>query len=261
MERLAPEDRPRDLGALQAWFNVAEWSGVESAQWVTWISNTQRKAVIWGATPEIALREALPVVMPAALRREGFLDGHGALLAPDPQRPDDGVFVTGLSGSGKSTLTVSATLAGARLLSDDSVAIGFDEENLRAWPRRPILALSIEMGELLVPDAVGREVDGKLVFSAKRNLGQRYADSLRVRAVVLLQRGSDCTEISRVEKSVAYSSLLMGHPILAMDSGARPCFKVVRALADLPAYRMSGGRDLLDPGAACATLARLLPRE
>ena len=47
--------------------------------------------------------------------------------------------------------------------------------------------------------------------------------------------------------------------LAAVDLGARPAFAVVRSLADLPSYHLTGGPDLLDPQTACETLAALLP--
>lgn len=254
------------------WFNDGDWSGVETPTWLAWISNNRsRSAAVWGATEELARRDALSVVVPAVLRREGLLDGHGALIAPDPARPDHGVFVTGLSGSGKSSLTVSCALGGARFLSDDSVAIGWAGTHLRAWPRRSAISLSPQMRRRLVPDAQGRVFEDKIVLDARTTFPDRYADSLQVCALVFLERGpaagdasgapppSSPTRVVRIESSEAYRRVLMGHPILALDTGARSCFKVVRDLANLPALHMMGGPDLLDPQVACATLSALLP--
>lgn len=251
-----------------SWFNDEEWSGVETSSWLAWVSNRGRSAAVWGATEDLARRDAMAVVIPAILRREGLLDGHGAVIAPDPERPDEGVFVTGLSGSGKSSLTVSCALGRGRFLSDDSVAIGFEAALLRAWPRRSSLSLSPEMQRRLLPNVVGRPFDDKIAFDGGETFPDRRAPSLRVRAIVFLERGDaagralavETTRTTAVQSTDAYQRLLMGHPILAVDRGARPSFKVVRSLADLPGYRMAGGRDLLDPKSACDTLSALLPR-
>ena len=172
-----------------AWFNDDEWSGVETPSWLAWISNKGKSAAVWGLSPDLARRDALAVVIPAVLRREGFLDGHGAVVAPDPSRPDDGVFVTGLSGSGKSSLTVSSALGGARFLSDDSVAIGPDPSFLRAWSRRSSISLSPWMHARLVPGAAGQPFDDKIIFDAPATFPESCAVSLRVTAIVFLERG------------------------------------------------------------------------
>lgn len=253
-----------------AWFNEDGWSGIETREWVAWISNRAREAAVWGQTGEAASREALSVVIPAILRREGLLDGHGAIIAPDSRRPDEGVFVTGLSGSGKSTLAISAALGGARLVSDDSVAIGPEIGSLRGWSRRSAMSLSAPAHRLLFPDAPRREVEGKVWFDARDLLGSRYVDSLRVRCVVFLEPAADrggetapsVTSSQPIGSADSYRRILMGHPILSMDVGARKCFGVVRALADMPAYRMVTGRDALEsPRAASAALSALLPIE
>lgn len=250
------------------WFNDDEWSGVETPSWLAWISNKNRSALVWGATQDLARRDALSVVVPAVLRRAGFLDGHGAVIAPDAARPDAGVFVTGLSGAGKSSLTVASALGGARFLSDDSVALGLTAGHPRAWSRRWAISLSQEMHRELLPDSVGRLSDGKAVFDARETFPDGWADSLSVQAIIFLERADaavqprvlETTRTTTVKSADAYQRLLMGHPILAMDRGARPSFKVLRALADLPCYRMAGGRDLLDPRTACDTLSTLLPQ-
>lgn len=256
-----------------AWFNDDEWSGVETPLWLAWISNQGRSAAVWAATDELARREALSVVVPAVLRREGILDGHGAVIAPDPRRPDHAVFVTGLSGSGKSSLTVACALGQGRFLSDDSVAIGFAGSGLTAWSRRSALSLSPEMHRELLPDAAGRVFEDKVVLDARMTFPDRCAESLEVRAIVFLERGGrsgaapgedpglEKTRVVPVETADAYRRLLMGHPILTVDKGARPSFKVVRTLADLPCHHMVGGRDLIDPRTACDALAALLPSQ
>jgi hypothetical protein len=263
--------RPAPRGPEGAsWFNDREWSGVETPSWLAWISNKGRSAAVWGVTEEIARRDPLSVVLPAVLRREGLLDGHGAVIAPDPERPDHGIFVTGLSGSGKSSLTVSCALGGGRFLSDDSVAIGRVPSHLRAWPRRTAVSLSPDMRRKLVPDAVGRPFEDKIILDARTTFPDRCADSLEVCAVVFLERGvagvdtsgahgSSPARIVPIEAADAYRRLLMGHPILALDTGARSCFKVVRDLANLPSFHMTRAPDLLDPQIACDTLSALLP--
>lgn len=268
------EDVPLFRGPTGArWFNDQEWSGIETPSWSVWISNRDRRAAVWGANTEIVRSDAIPAVLPAALRREGFLDAHGAVIAPVTGRPHDGVFVTGLSGSGKSSLTVSCVLGGARFLSDDSVAIGLDQDALRAWPRRPSISLFPHMHRQLIPDLAGRAVDDKLIFNAGTTFPDAWVESLWVRAVVFLEseevggtpplpeRTLERTRIMPVSPASSFQRLLMGHPILAVDKGARPCFNVLRRLSDLPCYVMTGGRDLLDPKTACATLAGLLPSD
>ena len=266
----------RSLGASEAayrrgpegirWFDNGEWSGIETPEWMAWIGNRLKVAATWGGTDGVAVGEARSVVIPAILRREGIVDGHGAVLAPDPKRPDDGVFITGLSGSGKSTLAISAVLGGARLVSDDSVAIGLGPDGWRGWSRRSSMSLSAATHRRLLPNGPGQEVDGKVWFDAKSTFGEQVVESVRVRSVVFLERPSDSRSAPAIATSFAispadaYRRLLMGHPILAMDRGARKCFKVVRALAELPAYHVVTGTNVLrDPKSVSAALALLLP--
>ena len=245
---------PRDA----RWFNDDEWSGVETAAWTAWVSNRDRCAALWASSSEAA-REALSVVIPGALRREGVMDAHGAVIAPDPARPDDAVFVTGLSGAGKSTLAMTSALGGARFVADDSAAIGLVGANLVSWPRRSSMSLTPDMARRVLRDRP-RETYGDKDFVDGRDLfPAQFASSLTVRAVAFLERGpGQDTQVSPVSPSLAYRQLLMGHPILAVDRGARRCFDVVRRLAALPSYRVAGGTDLLEPAKACSTLSALL---
>ena len=265
-------DRPPAVRGPQGarWFNDDEWSGVETSQWLAWISNISSVAAVWSAVEKLARRDALAVVIPAVLRRQGLLDGHGAVIAPDKDRPDDAIFVTGLSGSGKSSLTVACALGGGRFVSDDSVAIGQDQTSLRAWARRSLLSLSPEMFDRFLPEAAGSVFEGKRLFDARTTFERCFVDSQRVLAVAFLEGatppdegirgGPERTVVSPIEPAEGYRRLLMGHPILALDRGARPCFQTVRALSDLPCYSVTRGRDLLDPATACKTLASLLPK-
>ncbi|MEO8359564.1 MAG: hypothetical protein ABI672_06010 [Vicinamibacteria bacterium] len=260
---LSGQGRPSLRGPAGApWFNTAEWSGLETDRWSAWIGNHAQTGFIWAGT-KMEESEPLSVVMPAALRRAGILDGHGAVIAPDPNRPDDGLFVTGLSGSGKSTLTVSCALGGARFLTDDSVAIGNTGSALTAWPRRSALALTRTMHDALLGPSPTPVKHEKVFFDGKKIFGSRCVPSLTVRAVVFMERdqGGDASSTSagRVDQMEALRRLLMGHPILALDVAAKTCFPIVRSLASLPGYRLSGGPDLLDPVTACATLSALLP--
>jgi hypothetical protein len=188
------------------------------------------------------------------------MDAHGAVIAPYPARPDDAIFVTGLSGAGKSTLAMTSALGGARFVADDSAAIGLVGANLVSWPRRSSMSLTPDMARRVLRDRP-RETYGDKDFVDGRDLfPTQFASSLTVRAVAFLERGpSQDTQVSPVPPSLAYRQLLMGHPILAVDRGARHCFDVVRRLAALPSYRVAGGTDLLEPAKACSTLSALLP--
>ena len=255
------------LGADGAsWFNQASWSGIEAHAWSAWISNRSRDAAIWNDAFPGAFREALSVVIPAVLRREGLFDGHGAIVAPDPARPDDGVFISGLSGSGKSTFTISAAQGGARFVSDDSVAIGPDPAGLRGWSRRSSISLDASLYPRLLAAVPSRHIDGKVWFNGRDVFGPLFVDSLSVRALLFLvpadgARGRDAVSSTpaRITPADAYKRLLMAHPILTLDRGARNCFGVVRALASLPAYFMTSGEDLIrSPTWACSVLTSLL---
>lgn len=243
------------------WSETEGWSGATSDAWAFLISDTDsRTALTWGRTAADAARHATPLVIPAILRREGILDAHGAVVAPDAARPDDGLFISGLSGAGKSTMLALAVLAGARFLSDDSNAIGLVDGRLKARARRPArVALAPPVANALLPRVQGTPFRDKVVLALDREFPQLLADVLHIRGVVFLESpGNEATPVRRLAPAESYRRLILGHPMLTLDRGARPCFPTVRALSSLPSWQVGRGSDLLLPGAAHVLLCRLL---
>ena len=80
------------------WFNNDEWSGVETASWVAWISNRTRSAVVWGASPDITRRDALAVVIPAVLRLA--VDPAKSVSVSTPTVPPPGTYVEYVARTG-----------------------------------------------------------------------------------------------------------------------------------------------------------------
>lgn len=217
-------------------------------------------ALTWGRTPADVARNVKPLLVPAILRREGILDAHGAIVAPDAARPDDGIFISGLSGAGKSTMLALSVHEGARFLSDDSNAIGLVEGRLEARARRPArVALSPQMANRLFPGVRGVPFEDKVVLALDREFPRLCAEALHVRGVVFLEdAGREATSVQPLAAAEAYRRLILGHPMLTLDRGARPCFPVVRALSALPSWQVSRAPDLLRPTAAHDLLRRLL---
>lgn len=203
------------------------------------------------------------MALPAILRRHGILDGHGALVAPDHKRPDDGVFVSGLSGAGKSTLAMAIAADGGRLASDDSVAIHRRRGRLDGFSRRSGILIAPEVRARYFEANVGKPVGEKLLLDGPAALPAAWAPKLQVKAMVFLQRDGtrrDKSSLTSVSAVTAYRHLIMAHPILTLDAGARPVFQTVRALSDLPSFVLEAGLDLLDPRVASRVLSLTLPK-
>ena len=153
-----------------------------------------------------------------------------------------------------------AVLAGARFLSDDSNAIGLVDGRLEARARRPArVALAPSVANELFPGVRGTPFQDKVVLALDREFPQLLAEVLQVRGVVFLEGNQHGpTQVRRLAAAESYRRLILGHPMLTLDRGARPCFPAVRALSSLPSWQVGRGPDLLLPGAAHVLLCRLL---
>ena len=257
-------DRPSTRGPEGAsWFNDDEWSGVETPHWTCWVGNRERSCRLWGMDDSFLRGHAAAVAIPAILRRSGLMDGHGAIVAPDPTRPDDGVFVCGSSGAGKSTLTLMSVLNGASYVSDDSVSVRVESNgDLTGFSRRSVILASPDLVRRHLPGSEGEVVDTKAMVRAERHFAHLWRPRMRLRAIVFLSRAVervDKSSIHTLRRVSAYSRLLMAHPILALDRGARSAIRVAAMLATLPGYELLGGSDLLTPEVARTTLASVMP--
>jgi hypothetical protein len=183
------------------------------------------------------------------LRREGRLDLHAAAVSPGADA--GGLLIVGPKGVGKSSLTVALALSGWAFYSDDHVLTWLDHGHVSvAGLRGPLFLAPDAAARLPGHLAKGQEVPslGKRMFQPEALFpGQRLAQG-RIAAVVFPERSSaGVSTLERLRSVDCFQRLLALSPFLAADPSARPCIDVARGIADLPAFALGAGPDLLDP--------------
>ena len=183
------------------------------------------------------------------LRREGRLDLHAAAVAPSPG--DRGLLIIGPKGAGKSSLTVALALSGWTFFSDDHVIVWREEDGLRVAGLRVPLFLTPDAAERLPSEGPrGQDVPslGKRMFQPGELFPGQHANEGRIAGVVFPDRtGLVPSTLTHLAPMDCFQRLLALSPFLASDPSSRPCLEVARAIADLPAFVLSAGPDLLDP--------------
>lgn len=186
------------------------------------------------------------------LRREGRLDLHAAAAAP---RPDaGGLLIVGPKGAGKSSLTVAVALAGWTFFSDDHVIAWRDGNALRVAGLRVPLFLTRDAAERLpshLPKGRAIRSLGKRMFKPEELFPGQHRSEGRIAATVFPERTPSVrSALERLRPVDCFRRLLALSPFLAADASAKPCIDVARAIADLPAFVLRAGPDLLEPSAA-----------
>jgi hypothetical protein len=194
------------------------------------------------------------------LRREGRLDLHAAAVAPGPE--EGGLLIVGPKGVGKSSLTIALALSGWAFFSDDHVITWLDHDLVRVAGLRVPLFLTPDAVARLPPHfPKGQDVPsmGKQMFQPEDLFAGQHRDSGGIAAIVFPERTEHASSTLESLRPVdCFQRLLSLSPFLAADASARPCIEVARAIADLPAFILRAGPDLLDPATAARTLQRAL---
>jgi hypothetical protein len=136
--------------------------------------------------------QALPLAATAAgievLHASGVtLDGEALLFAGEP-------------GAGKSSLAAAFLRAGAKLLSDDAVAIERDGERLLAHPGTGLLQLRDGELERLGDAELARHGEGEGFAGKLRFAGAQAAEPAPLRALFLLDRDEEGPPLERLEQ-------------------------------------------------------------
>jgi len=214
-----------------------------------------------GATLPVAERAApFRLIFQQALRPRGIhllhagavgLRGHGAVLLVAP------------GGGGKSNTVMACLNSPLQLLGEDFVAVD-DTVAGRVWSlyntaklfagdlaRFPGLAAST------VVDA--RENEGKAVLDLTRRHGDRWADGLPLRAILVLQiTGEPESRIVSSEAAAAVKAMLTSL-LMVVPSARKPLFEFVIRLAQrTPVHRLELGRD---PRQLAATIHDFILRQ
>jgi hypothetical protein len=172
----------------------------------------------------------------------------GAVVAP----AGSAWAVAGDAKSGKSTLCAGLIAAGWSYLSDDQIVLwaesGLESLRTEGWPRDFHLDEGWARG---VPTGARRVVD-------PRSLGPgRWQRSAGLAGTLLPQVAAEKpTRVSPVQPSETLAALVRQTPWLMVDPAVAPaCLELLRAVATLPAYRVSLGRDAFgDPPVLLAAL-------
>jgi len=207
----------------------------------------------------------LAVAWDAAGRQRATI--HGCAFQAGDGR---GVLAIGPSGTGKSTLSVAAALAGARVVTDDFVQLGFlgsqDDRPVAAWLRRDMYVEELDLPLGQRPFQPGPE-DGMQRFGSKlrvRRAGNPdlFIDQTTVSEVWVLRRSVPTinTEIRPATKSAAFAALLQASlPLISVfERGelSREILGILRRTADGVACReVHLGEDLMrEPGPSAVRL-------
>ena len=216
------------------------------------IANDGRRVATFLIDPSRRKKEldaALAFGVQLILRREGRLDLHAAAVAPGPGA--GGLLIIGAKGAGKSSLTVALALSGWTFFSDDHVLVWREDEGLLVAGLRVPLFLTPDAAERL-PTRLprGQHVPslGKRMFQPGELFPGQHATKGRIATVIFPERSSLIpSTLTRLTPMDCFQRLLATAPFLVSDPSSRPCLEVARAIADLPAFVLNSGPDLLDP--------------
>ena len=142
----------------------------------------------------------------AALSRSLMLRGVAVLHAAVVNAYDRTLLIVGESGTGKSTLSLTLALRGARLLSDDTVALRLESaDRVMATPFRPDLLLRQPSLSILPPDlrqaAELFQAEGEQKWRISRGrMHGMTADAALPDTLIFLESGAGATRSSRVRE-------------------------------------------------------------
>lgn len=214
------------------------------------------KLLLQPDAPKKSLDLAFATALHLILRREGRLDVHAASVAPRPGV--SGLLILGPKGSGKSSLTLALARAGWNFNTDDHALAWKDGDEIRLGSLRASLFFTPDaVSRLPAPAPKGRIIEfmGKRQFEPEQVLPGQYQPEGRLGAIVFPERIPEGPSAIVPMRAVdAFQRLLMLCPFLTSDASARPCIEVARRIADLPAFVLRSGPDILEP----ATAARVL---
>jgi len=238
---LAPSDGVEDSHAIDGFVARFAIGGARTATFL--IDPTRRKK---------ALDAALAFGVQLILRREARLDLHAAAVATEPDT--GGLLIIGPKGVGKSSLTIALALAGWTLFSDDHVITWREGSELRVAGLRVPLFLTPDAAERLpshLPKGQAVPSLGKRMFKPEELFPGQHRAEGRIAATVFPERDPAArSTLEPLRPLDCFQRLLSLSPFLAADASARPCIEVARAIADLPAFVLRAGPDLLEPRAA-----------
>lgn len=186
-------------------------------------------------------------VIATSMHFSGLLVLHGSAVS----YPAGSVAFLAPKNSGKSTLALTLTLAGARLVTDDSVPVTLDEQPL-VWPGVHSLRLRGDSAEQLaggLPSTQRR--DGKYVLSELPE-ARLEEDRTPLRAIYLLLpaesiASGDVVDRRRLPAPLAAAALVGQSKIprmLGTSEGPELLRRAARVASRIPVYQLPLVRDL-----------------
>lgn len=195
------------------------------------------------------------------LRREGRLDIHAAAVCP--HGTERAALILGPKGIGKTSLSMSVVALGWSLISDDQLLAWTESDGIQVG--------SLRASNFLMPDTVNRlprnQPEGRFVPSIQKTVftpEELFPGQHRVlgsaTSLVFLERLKDgsASKLERIRAVDAFQRLLKHCAFLSLDPSAKPCLLVARGLADLPAFVLHAGRDVLDSATADVLLRQTM---
>jgi hypothetical protein len=221
------------------------------------------RRIVWyplpGALQENVRALVLGPVLALAQSLEGGFCLHGSAVAT----AEGGIAFLGSKYQGKSTLSLALTRAGARLLSDDCVAIDMGQE-LVVRPGVHSVRLWNDSAEMLRAD----QMRARLLRGVKNTLADLPTAMLQeaavpLRAVYLLESVSPLhaeAAVARVPVPPALASVSVAYhtkipqPLLGLDGTALQFQRAVALVRSVPVFRLRVVRDFTRLDAVARTL-------
>ena len=166
-------------------------------------------------------------------------------------------LLSGDSGSGKSTLAYALARAGWRVLGDDGVVVGIEANEVRAYPWRAPLMVSVALAPAF-PE-IGRQARAADPADPRRRtpLVAPRGERSQVAALLFVHR-TDSLSVRPLGTVDALAALVRQSPwVILRDSHAASHLAALRRIASLPAFRL--GHTPAELHGIAAVLAGALP--
>jgi hypothetical protein len=243
---LYPECDARLFRLPEGWRVVVDDTGVydltDGGRVITW-------RALPGSSPDFTRGHLLGRVLATSMHFAGAVVLHGSAVS----YPPGGVVFLAPKHTGKSTLALALTLAGARLISDDTITLTLPEQGPPdIWPGVHSLRLLPDAAaRLAVPVAGGEREDGKQLVSDLP--AERLEEAIRpLQAVYLLGAAADIRDGAAVARSRLAAPLaaavLVGQgkvsEMLGQGEAETLLQRAARVVSRIPVYQLAVLRDL-----------------
>jgi hypothetical protein len=174
--------------------------------------------------------------------------------------PAGAVLLVGKNGSGKSTAALSCLLAGLTYLGDNDVLLASEPDpfacSLSSCAKLEVEHLQTRLPELAtVPRDAARVPGGKVLLYLHERFGDRLADRLPVRAILLPRVSATGTPMLRPVSAAAALTALAPSSLLQLPGSRAGALRALAALARrVPSHVLELGPELSGVGPLVADL-------